>query len=82
MDELPDQNIANKASFNTSRSHSSYNCTQVGNEQMPPEIYKKSNLKAAAPDDAKSGIQLYQPKKKSIKISVEAKSGLEVPSKN
>lgn len=60
LDELPDQNIVNKASFNTSRS-SSYNYTMVGHEQIPSEIYRKSKMKNKANDEAKLGIQLYRP---------------------
>ena len=36
---------------------------------MPAEIYRKSKGQSKGQEDAKNGIQLYRPKKKSIKIT-------------
>ena len=54
----------------------------VGNEQIPAEIYRKSKLKGNAADAAKSGIQLYRPQKKGIKLTKAARPVLEVPAKS
>lgn len=56
----------------------------VGNEQMPSEIYRKSRVPSkGGNEDAKNGIHVYRPKKKSIKITnVVRPEQLEMPAAN